>query len=113
MRAVHYGDIFSCDLSPVVGSEEGKTRPVVIIQQDIGNRVSPTTIEVPLSTKWRQKDLRFHLHVEPDKKNGLHVRSTILCEQVRAIDMSRLRKKIGTVSARTMWDIKSTMRFLI
>ena len=113
MRAVHYGDVFSCRLSPVVGSEEGKLRPVIIVQRDRGNRVSPTTIIVPLSTRWKNKDDWFHIHIEPDERNGLYQKGTIMCEQIRVVDMSRLHKYFGKVSETLMVIIKHEIGKLI
>lgn len=106
-RAVSYGDIFLCDLDPVKGSEEGKKRPVVIVQNDVGNKYSTTTIVVPTTSQFKRKEW-FHIEVGPDLENGLYSEGTILCEQIRTVDKVRLGQKIGHLSNSLMQKISDT-----
>ena len=86
------GDVFWADLSPVIGSEQDGVRPVVILQNDIGNRYSPTVIVAPLTSNLhRDKHLVTHVHVQ---MQGLPQYSVVLLEQIRTIDKSRLREKV-------------------
>ena len=93
---VKRGDIFYADLPPTIGSEQGGIRPVLIVQNDTGNRYSPTTIVVTL-TKQQKNDLPTHILVDVDKENGLKYDSTALCEQIKTIDKRRLKGKIGSI----------------
>ncbi len=90
---VKRGDFFYADLSPVVGSEQGGTRPVIIIQNDIGNKYSPTVICAALTSQINKAKLPTHLEVSA-QKYGLQKDSVILLEQIRTIDKRRLREKI-------------------
>lgn len=89
---VKRGDVYYADLSPVVGSEQGGTRPVLIIQNDIGNRHSPTVIVAAITAKIQKAKLPTH--VEAIRKDGFDRDSVILLEQVRTIDKQRLTDKI-------------------
>ena len=86
------GDIFYADLSPVIGSEQGGMRPVLIIQNDVGNRYSPTVIAAAITSKLGKSKLPTH--IELPKEYGIEKDSVILLEQVRTIDKSRLREKV-------------------
>jgi len=92
------GDIFFADLSPVVGSEQGGQRPVVIIQNDVGNQYAPTVIVAPITAQIAKPKLPTHVGL-PAKLTGTGVPrdSVILLEQVRTIDKRRLQDKIGLV----------------
>jgi len=91
------GDMFYADLSPVVGSEQGGIRPVIIIQNDIGNKHSPTVIAAAITSQTGKN--RLPTHIEIDCKNsGLKADSVVLTEQIRTIDKSRLKEKIGHIS---------------
>lgn len=93
---VKRGDIFYADLSPVVGSEQGGVRPVLIIQNDIGNRYSPTVIAAAITSQ--QDKSRLPTHIKIGAENcGLSKDSIILLEQVRTIDKQRLKEKMGTL----------------
>lgn len=95
---VKRGDVFYADLSPVVGSEQGGLRPVLIIQNDVGNRYSPTVIAAAITSRLDKADLPTHIGVsamKEDGTNGLTKDSVILLEQIRTIDKRRLREKIG------------------
>ncbi len=98
---VKRGDIFYADLSPVVGSEQGGIRPVVIVQNDVGNRHSPTVIAAAITSKTDKSRLPTHIDVCADAF-GLSKDSVILLEQVRTIDKRRLREKMGHLTADTM-----------
>ena len=94
--SVKRGDIYYADLSPVVGSEQGGVRPVLIIQNDTGNRYSPTVIVAAITSQTGKHKLPTHIPLE-DSKFGLRKDSIILLEQVRTIDRSRLKEYIGRV----------------
>ncbi len=91
---VKRGDIFYADLSPVVGSEQGGTRPVLVVQNDVGNKYSPTVIAAAITSKINKAKLPTHIEIDA-AQYGLSKDSVILLEQVRTIDKKRLREKIG------------------
>jgi len=91
------GDLFWVNLDPTRGSEQAGRRPVLVIQNDIGNEVAPTTIIAPLTTKSFSKEYPTNVHL-PSGIGGLKSNSTILLSQIRTIDKSRLQKKIGHLS---------------
>ncbi|MGM9551332.1 MAG: type II toxin-antitoxin system PemK/MazF family toxin [Clostridia bacterium] len=91
---VKRGDIFYADLSPVVGSEQGGTRPVLVVQNDVGNKYSPTVIAAAITSKINKAKLPTHIEIDA-ARYGLSKDSVILLEQVRTIDKKRLREKIG------------------
>ena len=98
------GEIYMADLDPCIGSEQGGIRPVVIIQNNRGNKYSPTTIVACLSSKiYTKHHLPTH-HLLPEGI-GLKYKSMVMCEQIRVIDKSRLLKKIATVSRLDMLAI--------
>ncbi len=94
---VRRGDIFFADLSPVVGSEQGGVRPVLILQNDIGNRYSPTTIVCAITSQVIKARLPIHIEVRADESN-LDRDSVILLEQIRTIDKRRLKERIAYLS---------------
>lgn len=98
---VRRGDIFYADLSPVVGSEQGGTRPVLIIQNDIGNQYSPTTIVAAITSQIDKPKLPTHVAM-PAAPGGLEKDSVILLEQIRTIDKSRLLEKVTSLDAGMM-----------
>ena len=89
------GDMFYADLSPVVGSEQGGVRPVLIIQNDVGNKHSPTVIAAAITSQTENK-LPTHIEIG-SQENGLKADSVVLTEQIRTIDKSRLKEKIGHI----------------
>ena len=95
--AIKRGDIYYADLAPVIGSEQGDTRPVLIVQNDVGNAHSPTTQIVPLSKQTKKG--RLPTHVRISKGCGLDADSIALVEQLRTIDKSRFEAYIGCISA--------------
>lgn len=97
IATVKRGDIFYADLRPVVGSEQGGIRPVLIVQNDIGNKFSPTTIVIMLTSKMRKSNIPTHVLIHNNERNGLDKESIALCEQFRTIDKQRLQNKIGSI----------------
>ncbi len=95
------GDVFFADLSPVVGSEQGGTRPVLIIQNDIGNRFSPTVIIAAITAQIQKAKLPTHVEIDA-KKYGFERNSVILLEQLRTIDKSRLTDRITQLDEELM-----------
>lgn len=91
---VKRGDIFYADLSPVVGSEQGGIRPVIVVQNDVGNKYSPTVIVAAITSKINKAKMPTHIEIEGEK-HGLTKDSVILAEQIRTIDKRRLKEKIG------------------
>ncbi|WP_066071490.1 type II toxin-antitoxin system PemK/MazF family toxin [Alkalithermobacter thermoalcaliphilus] len=91
---VKRGDIFYADLSPVVGSEQGGVRPVLVIQNDIGNKYSPTVIVAAITSQINKAKLPIHIEIKANEY-GLNKDSVVLLEQIRTIDKKRLREKIG------------------
>lgn len=92
------GDIYFADLDPVIGSEQGGVRPVLIIQNDLGNRFSPTVIALPLTSRMGKTPLRTHVPLLPPQ-GGVRRPSIVLCEQVRTLEKSRLRQHLGCLMA--------------
>lgn len=98
------GDIFYADLSPVIGSEQSGIRPILIIQNDIGNKYSPTIIAVAITSKIKNN---MPTHIEIDgSKYGLDKKSVILAEQIRTLDKKRLKEKVGSVDKKTLEKVK-------
>ena len=98
---VKRGDIFFADLSPVVGSEQGGVRPVLIIQNDVGNKYSPTVIAAAITSQQDKTELPTHIKVDADDC-GLSKNSIVLLEQVRTIDKQRLRERMGSLGSGAM-----------
>lgn len=98
---IRRGDIFFADLSPVVGSEQGGTRPVLILQNDIGNQYSPTTIVAAITSQISKAKLPTHVEVSA-RTSGLEKDSVILLEQIRTIDKSRLMEKVASLNEDAM-----------
>ena len=90
------GDMFYADLSPVVGSEQGGIRPVLIIQNDLGNKYSPTVIAAAITSQTHKTKLPTHIELG-ENTSGLKSNSVVLAEQIRTIDKSRLKEKIGHI----------------
>ncbi len=105
---VKRGDIFYADLSPVVGSEQGGIRPVVIVQNDVGNKHSPTVIAAAITSRTDKTKLPTHIEVMADKF-GLAKDSVILLEQVRTIDKTRLKEKMGHLEEDTMEKVNDAI----
>ena len=108
MITVKRGDIYYADLSPVVGSEQGGLRPVLIIQNDVGNRYSPTVIAAAITSKMDKTKLPTHIDVYAEKV-GLAKNSVILLEQVRTLDKRRLKEKMGHLDDEVMSAVNSAI----
>ncbi|MCL2752280.1 MAG: type II toxin-antitoxin system PemK/MazF family toxin [Firmicutes bacterium] len=95
------GELYYADLSPVVGSEQGGIRPVLIIQNDVGNKFSPTVIAAAVTSQLSKARLPTHIELKGENY-GLNRDSIILLEQIRTLDKRRLREKIGDLNAETL-----------
>ena len=98
---IRRGDLVIADLSPVVGSEQGGLRPVLVIQNDVGNRFSPTVIVAAITSQIEKSKLPTHVELSA-KAFGLTRNSVVLLEQVRTIDKRRIQQKLGRLDSQTM-----------
>ncbi len=98
---VHRGDIYYADLSPVVGSEQDGVRPVLIVQNDVGNKFSPTVIAAAITSQHDKANLPTHIEVNAEN-TGLLKDSVVLLEQVRTLDKHRLKEKMGRLDTGSM-----------
>ena len=105
---VRRGDIYFADLSPVVGSEQGGVRPVLIIQNDMGNRYSPTVIAAAITSRQDKADLPTHIKVSA-LSSGLQKDSVVLLEQIRTLDKSRLRQCMGHLDEAAMSAVDNAL----
>lgn len=105
---VKRGDIYYADLSPVVGSEQGGIRPVLVIQNDIGNKYSPTVIAAAITSQINKAKMPTHIELAA-KDYGLNKDSVILLEQIRTIDKTRLREKIGRIDDGLMASVNNAL----
>lgn len=108
LNNIRRGDIFYADLSPVVGSEQGGLRPVLIVQNDVGNKYSPTVIAAAITSKMSKARLPTHIDVFADKV-GLLKDSVILLEQIRTLDKTRLKEKMGHLDDNTMNEVNDAI----
>ena len=106
--SVKRGEIYYADLSPVVGSEQGGVRPVLIVQNDVGNRYSPTVIAAAITSQKEKAKLPTHIEINA-QSCGLARNSTVLLEQIRTIDKRRLKEKMGTLDEQSMNQINSAL----
>lgn len=106
---VRRGDIYYADLRPVVGSEQGGVRPVLIIQNDMGNRYSPTVICAAITSKLNKAKLPTHIALEADRY-GIVKDSVVLLEQIRTIDKSRLREKVCHLDETILKKINTALK---
>ena len=102
------GDIFYADLSPVVGSEQGGLRPVLIVQNDVGNKFSPTVIAAAITSQVSKTKLPTHIGVYADSY-GLSKDSVILLEQIRTLDKQRLKEKMGHLDDDVMQQVNEAI----
>lgn len=107
-RTVHRGEIYYADLNPVVGSEQGGIRPVLILQNEVGNWFSPTVIVAAVTAKGGKAHLPTHVPVGTD--SGLRRPSLVLAEQVRTIDKSRLLERVGSLSPEEQKQVDRALR---
>ncbi|HHU31436.1 MAG: type II toxin-antitoxin system PemK/MazF family toxin [Zhaonellaceae bacterium] len=105
---IRRGDVFYAQLNPVIGSEQGGVRPVLIVQNDIGNQYSPTTIVAAITSQIMKAKLPTHVEISADK-SGLEKDSVILTEQIRTIDKSRLKQKVVSLDEETMEKVNIAM----
>ena len=106
--SVKRGDIYYADLSPVVGSEQGGLRPVLIIQNDVGNKYSPTVIAAAITSRMSKTKLPTHIDVYAERA-GLARDSIVLLEQLRTLDKRRLREKLGHLDEQMMGEIDTAI----
>ena len=102
------GELYYADLSPVVGSEQGGIRPVLVVQNDIGNKYSPTVIAAAVTSKLTKARLPTHIEI-PGSGNGLQKDSVILLEQIRTLDKRRLKEKIGSLPENTLRKVDGAL----
>lgn len=108
MSTVKRGEIYFADLSPVVGSEQGGMRPVLIVQNDTGNRHSPTVIAAAITSQTGKARLPTHINLTA-QNYGLSRDSVVLLEQIRTIDKSRLRERMGRLDNPTMQQVDNAI----
>ena len=105
---IRRGDIYYADLRPVVGSEQGGVRPVLVIQNDVGNKHSPTVIAAAITSQREKAKLPTHIELDC-KRCGLSRDSIVLLEQIRTIDKRRLREKMGSLDAGAMSQVNKAL----
>ncbi len=105
---VKKGDIFFADLSPVVGSEQGGVRPVLVVQNNIGNKYSPTIIVAAVTSQINKAKLPTHVEIDA-VNNGLSKDSVVLMEQLRTIDKQRLKERIGTINQELLPNVDEAL----
>lgn len=102
------GELYYADLSPVVGSEQGGVRPVLVVQNDIGNKYSPTIIAAAVTSRLTKAKLPTHIEIT-GRSFGLQKDSVILLEQIRTLDKRRLKERIGTLPENTMRKVDGAL----
>lgn len=110
-KAIRRGDLFYTDLNPVVGSEQGGIRPVLVIQNDVGNHFSPTVVAAAITSRKAKNSLPTHILLE--NVPGLAPTSLLLLEQLRTIDRKRLRGYIGRISKEKMLEVDAALAISI
>ena len=110
-KAIRRGDLFYADLNPVVGSEQGGIRPVLVIQNDVGNHFSPTVVAAAITSRKAKNSLPPHILLE--NVPGLAPTSLLLLEQLRTIDRKRLRGYIGRISKEKMLEVDAALAISI
>ena len=106
-KAIRRGDLFYADLNPVAGSEQGGIRPVLVIQNDVGNHFSPTVVAAAITSRKAKNSLPTHILLE--NVPGLAPTSLLLLEQLRTIDRKRLRGYIGRISKEKMLEVDTAL----
>lgn len=109
MVPVKRGEIYYADLSPVVGSEQGGIRPVLIVQNDVGNKHSPTVIAAAITSKKEKSQLPTHISVSA-QSCGLSKDSVVLLEQVRTLDKRRLKERMGELDSSSMAQVNNALQ---
>ena len=108
LMTIKRGDIFYADLSPVVGSEQGGVRPVLIVQNDVGNKYSPTVIAAAITSQQAKNSLPTHIRINA-AGCGLAKDSIVLFEQVRTLDKKRLKEKMGALDQNSMMNVNEAL----
>lgn len=108
MEMIKRGEIYFADLSPVVGSEQGGVRPVLVVQNDVGNKYSPTVIAAAITSQLEKAKLPTHISLPADKF-GLPKDSVVLLEQIRTLDKKRLKEKIGELPISMMSRVNEAL----
>ncbi len=111
-RPIQRGDIYYADLAPVIGSEQGGIRPVLVIQNDVGNRYSPTIITAIITCRRKSRYLPTHVLL-PEPSCGLPKKSMVMLEQIRTLDRNRLYKYIGHLEAAKMHEINTALKISV
>ncbi len=106
--SIKRGDIFYANLSPVVGSEQGGVRPVLVVQNNVGNKYSPTVIVAAITSKINKAKLPTHIELNAHTY-GLERDSVVLLEQIRTLDKARLLEKIGNTDSKTLQEIDNAL----
>lgn len=106
--SIKKGDLYFADLSPVMGSEQGGVRPVLVVQNDVGNKFSPTIIVAAVTSKRNKADLPTHVEIAAEG-NGLTKNSVVLLEQLRTIDKRRLKERIGTIDKTRLPEVNEAL----
>ncbi len=101
------GEVYYADLSPVIGSEQGGYRPVLVVQNNKGNKYSTTVIVAPVSSRITKNALPTHVFIELE---GLQKKSIVLLEQLRTIDKKRIRERVGKISDELMMEVNQAMK---
>ena len=105
---IRRGELYYADLSPVVGSEQGGVRPVLVVQNDVGNKYSPTVIAAAVTSKMTKAKLPTHIEIA-GRSYGLQKDSVILLEQIRTLDKRRLREKMGRLDEKVMHQVDAAI----
>ena len=106
--SIKKGDLYFADLSPVMGSEQGGVRPVLVVQNDVGNKFSPTIIVAAVTSKRNKADLPTHVEIDA-AENGLTKNSVVLLELLRTIDKRRLKERIGTIDKTRLPEVNEAL----
>jgi len=109
MKVIKRGEIVLANLEPIVGSEQGKIRPALIVQNDVGNEFSPVTIIAPVTSKVYGKEYPTDVRIS-SKESGLPLDSTVLLSHIRAVDKSRIIKKLGVLDRNVMWKVDLALK---
>ncbi|HIU25596.1 MAG TPA: type II toxin-antitoxin system PemK/MazF family toxin [Candidatus Copromorpha excrementigallinarum] len=106
--SIKKGDLYFADLSPVTGSEQGGVRPVLVVQNDVGNKYSPTIIVAAVTSRKNKADLPTHVNIAAEG-SGLTKNSVVLMEQLRTIDKRRLKERIGTIDKSRLPEVNEAL----
>lgn len=107
---IQRGEIYYADLGTTTGSEQGGLRPVLILQNNVGNRYSPTTIVATITSRTKKGNMPTHITLHKSNTNGLKCDSMVALEQIRTIDKQRLKDKIGIVSETESLQIQNALK---